>query len=76
LYKIFIRITATRTSPYLEEQSSLPAEQNRNHSGTTGCKYQLLTSKAIFEECRTRRKNITWHGSNIKRHLIMFLTAA
>jgi hypothetical protein len=42
----------------LEENNLLPAEQKECHSGSKGCKDQLLISKAILEDCKTRRKNL------------------
>jgi hypothetical protein len=37
----------------------LPAEQKGNHSGNRGCKDQLLISKAIFEDSKKRKKNLS-----------------
>jgi len=38
-------ITASRISSHPEEHSLLPAENEECHSGSRGCKDQLLTSK-------------------------------
>jgi hypothetical protein len=46
-------------SIHLEEQSLLPAEQKGCHPGIKGCKDQLITSKAIYEDCRRRNKNLS-----------------
>jgi len=43
----------------LEEWSLLPAEQEGCHPGNKGCKDQLMISKAIYEECRRRNKNLS-----------------
>jgi len=43
----------------LEEQSLLPAEQKGCHPGSKGCKDQLMISKAIYEDCRRRNKNLS-----------------
>jgi hypothetical protein len=43
----------------LEEQSLLPAEQKECHPGSKGCKDQLMLSKAIYEDCRRRNKNLS-----------------
>jgi len=43
----------------LEEQSLLPAEQKGCCTGSKGCKDQLITSKAIYEDCRRRNKNLS-----------------
>jgi hypothetical protein len=42
----------------LEEHNLLPAEQKGCHSGSKGCKDQLLISKAILEDCKKRRNNL------------------
>jgi len=62
MYEMLTGITARRLSSYLEEHSLLPAEQKGCHSGSKGCKDQLLTSKTIFEDCRKRRNklNMSW----------------
>jgi hypothetical protein len=46
----------------LEEHNLLPAEQKGRHSGSKGCKDQLLLSKAILKDSKKRRKNLnmTW----------------
>jgi hypothetical protein len=58
MYKMLIGIIARRISSYLEEHDILPAEQKGCHSGSKGCKDQLLISKAIFEDHKKRRKNL------------------
>jgi hypothetical protein len=62
MYNTLIGIIAKRISKYLEEQSLLPAEQKGCHPGSKCCKDQLMISKAIYEDCRRRNKNlsITW----------------
>jgi len=52
-------IIAKRISSYLEEQSLLPVEQKGRHPGSKGCKDQLMISKAIYEDCRRRNKNLS-----------------
>jgi hypothetical protein len=42
----------------LEEHNLLPAEQKGCHSGSKGCKDQLLISKAILKDCKKRRNNL------------------
>jgi hypothetical protein len=46
----------------LEEHNLLPAEQKRCHSGSKGCKDQLLILKSILEDCKKKRKhlNMAW----------------
>ena len=37
----------------------LPAEQKGYHPGSKGCKGQLLVTKARYEDCRRRNKNLS-----------------
>jgi len=59
MYKTLTGITAKRISTHLEEQSLLPPEQKGCHPGSKGCKDQLMISKAIYEDCRRRNKNLS-----------------
>jgi hypothetical protein len=59
MHKTLTGIIAKRISTHLEEQSLLPAEHNGCHLGSKGCKDQLLISKAIYEDCRRRNKNLS-----------------
>jgi hypothetical protein len=56
VYTMLTGIIVRRNSSQLEEHSSLPAEQKGCHSGSKGCKDQLLISKTIFEDCRKRKR--------------------
>ena len=58
MYKTLTGITAKRIFTHLEEQSLQPAEQKGCHPGSKGCKDQLMISKAIYEDCRRRNKNL------------------
>jgi hypothetical protein len=58
VYKTLTGIIARRISVHLEENNLLPAEQKGRHSGSKGCKDQLLILKAILEDCKKRRKNL------------------
>jgi hypothetical protein len=64
MYKTLTEIIARRISVHLEEHNLLPAEQKGCHSGSKGCKDQLLISKAILEDCKKRRNNLNmaWIG--------------
>jgi hypothetical protein len=55
VYKTLTGITAKIISLHFEEQNVLPAEQKGCHSGSKGCKGQLLLSKAIIKDCKNRR---------------------
>jgi len=59
MYKTLTGIIAKRISTHLEEQSLLSAEQKECHPGSKGCKDQLMISKAIYEDCRRRNKNLS-----------------
>ena len=59
MYKTLTGIKAKRISTHLEEQRLLPAEQKGCHPGSKGCKDQLMISKAIYEDCRRRNKNLS-----------------
>jgi len=59
MYKTLTGITTKRISTNLEEQSLLPIEQKGCHPGSKGCKDQLMVSKAIYEDCRRRNKNLS-----------------
>jgi hypothetical protein len=59
MYKTLTGIIAKQISTHLEEQSLLPAEQKGCHPGIEGCKDQLRISKAIYEDCRRRNKNLS-----------------
>jgi len=51
-------IISRRISSYLEEHDILPTEQKGCHSGSKGCRDQLLISKAISEDYKKRRRNL------------------
>src|SRR5215475_13270131 len=59
MYKTLTGIIAKRISTHLEEHNLLPAEQKGCHPGSIGCKDQLMISKAIYEDCRRRNKNLS-----------------
>jgi len=58
MYKTLTGITAKRISTHFEEQSLLPAGQKGHHTGSKGFKDQLMISKAIYEDCSRRNKNL------------------
>jgi hypothetical protein len=40
-------------------ENMITKEQKGCHSGTKGCKDQLLISKAMLQECKRRKKNLS-----------------
>ena len=59
MYKTLTGITAKRFFTHLEEKNLLPAEQIGCHPGSKGCKDQLMISKAIYDDCKRRNKNLS-----------------
>ena len=59
MYKTLTGIIAKRISIHLEGQSLLPAEQKECHPGNKVCKDQLMISKAVYEDCKRRKKNLS-----------------
>jgi len=43
----------------MDNENLLPKEQKGCSSGTKGCKDQLLISKAILRECKSRKKSLS-----------------
>jgi len=42
--------------------NNMPKEQKGCCRRSNGCKDQLIISTAILQECKRRKKNVTWHG--------------
>jgi hypothetical protein len=59
IYETLTGIIAKRISKHLEEQSLLPVEQKGCHPGSKVFKDQLMISKAIYEDCRRRNKDLS-----------------
>ena len=74
MYKILTSIITDRTYCFLERHNILPAEQKGCRRGSYGCKDQLLINKAILEEVKSKRKNLSMHGWTTRRHLIAYHT--
>ena len=72
MYKTLTGIIAKRISTHLEEQSLLQAEQKGCHPGSKGCKDQLMISKAIYEDCRRRNKNLSIAWIDYQKPFIAF----
>jgi hypothetical protein len=58
-YKITNKIIARRISIHLEKQNLYPAEQKGCHPGTRGYKDQIMLPKAIYENYKMRKKNLS-----------------
>jgi hypothetical protein len=58
MYKTLTGIIDKNISTHLEDQSLLPAEQKGCHPERKICKYKLMISKAIYQDCRRRNKNL------------------
>ena len=58
MFKTVTGIIARRVT-HLEEQNLLPAEQKGCHTGSKWCKDQLMISKAIYDNCKRRRENLS-----------------
>jgi hypothetical protein len=43
----------------MDSENLIPKEQKGCLSGTKGCKDKLLISKAILQECKRRKKNLS-----------------
>ena len=44
---------------YMDDENLVPKEQKGCYRGSKGCKDQLLISKAILQECKRRKKNLS-----------------
>ena len=58
-YKLLKSIISRRLQKYMDNENLLPKEQKGCSSGTKGCKDQLLISKAILRECKSRKKSLS-----------------
>ena len=59
MYKILTSIITERTYTFLDNNNLLPAEQKGCRKGSYGCKDQLLINKAILEEAKSKKKNLS-----------------
>jgi hypothetical protein len=44
---------------YMDDENLISKEQKGCYSGLKGCKDQLLISKAILQECKCKKKNLS-----------------
>ena len=59
MYKILTSVISERTYNFLESHDLLPREQKGCRRGSYGCKDQLLINKAIIEEVKSKKRNLT-----------------
>jgi hypothetical protein len=52
---------------YTDGENFIPKEQKGCRSGTKGCKYQPLISKAILQECKRRKKNLSMEWTDYQK---------
>jgi hypothetical protein len=55
-YKLFTSIISRRMQKYMDNEKLLPKERKGCCSGIKECKDQLLISKVILRECKSRKK--------------------
>ena len=58
-YKILTSIITERVYKHLDENDLLPKEQKGCRRGSYGCKDQLLINKAIIEDAKKKKKNLS-----------------
>ena len=59
MYKILTSILTERMYKHLEQNNLLPVEQKGCKRGSYGCKDQLLINKAVIQDAKSRKKNLT-----------------
>ena len=58
IYKTLTSIISKQICKFIEDRNLMPKEQKGCCSRSKGCKDQLLISKAILQECNSRKKNV------------------
>ena len=58
-YKMLTSIITERVYNHLDENDLLPKEQKGCRKGSYGCKDQLLINKAIIEDAKKKKKNLS-----------------
>jgi hypothetical protein len=59
MYNTLTGLIAKRITTHLEEQRLQQKKQKGCNPESKGCKDQLMISKAIYEDCRRRNKNLS-----------------
>ena len=59
MYKRITSVISRRIQKYMDDKNLIPKEQKGCYRGSKGCKDQLLISKAILQECKLRKKNLS-----------------
>jgi hypothetical protein len=60
IYKLITSIISRRTQKYMDSEKLMPKEQKGCSRGSKECKDQLLISKAILQECKSRKKKFVY----------------
>ena len=58
IYNLLTSIMSRLKQKHIEDETLKRKEQKGCCRGPKGCKYQLLISKAILQECKRRKKNL------------------
>jgi hypothetical protein len=61
--KTITSIVSKRIKTYTDDRNVMPKEQKGCCGRSIGCKVQLLISKAILQECKSKKKKMyAWNG--------------
>jgi len=58
-YKLIASVISKRMQKYMDNENLLPKEQKGCCNRTKGCKDQLLISKVIPRECKSRNRSLS-----------------
>jgi hypothetical protein len=59
IYKLITSVISRCMQKYMDDENLIPKEQKGCYRGSEGCKDQLLISKAILQECKRKKKNLS-----------------
>jgi hypothetical protein len=74
-YKTRTSIIGKRMQQSPEDKTLMPKKQKVCFRGSKGCKDQLLISKAILQECESRKKNLCVAWTEYQNLLTLCLTS-
>jgi hypothetical protein len=69
IYKLITSIISRHMQKHMDGEKLTPKEQKGCSRGSKGCKDQLLISKAILQERKSRKKICVWHRLIIRKLL-------